>query len=386
MVAAAIGINAEPAAGDAVFVGEWNQLDYTSNPALGGSAVPVTVNFGEPLLLVEFLDDESPDWRKPEINTNLSGLCSNLAQELVIRINNATAVKVVNLVATALLSTPKQTMEEKHLLRQIELLANLARGMVYSEDYTVTSLSAEEILESAIRITGLNRNQHSFGITISASTELAILLTYYRNNISHLFALPSLIARHIQSARETSLHEITSFCSNIYPFIQKEFTLRWHPEEIGLQCQKIVGLFEIHGLIKVDDKIVTTAIQGSNQFASLHELAEIIEPTLERFSIVNALLSAEEGCSIQTLESDAAAIAQQLSVIYGINSPDFFEKSLFSTYIQSLNAQGLLSTEDGMVEEGNGLKKLAAATASTLDAGVLHNVLQAIPPASEVEV
>lgn len=345
----------------------------------------VTVNFGEPLLLAEFLDHESPDWRKPEISTNLSGVCSNLAQELVIRINNAAAVKVVNLVATALLSTPKQTMEEKHLLRQIELLANLARGMVYSQDYTVTSLSAEEILESAIRITGLNRNQHSFGVTISASTELAILLTYYRNNISHLFALPSLIARHIQSARETSLHEITSFCSNIYPFIQREFTLRWSLEEVGSQCQKIVGLFEFHGLIKVGDKVITTAIQGSNQFASLHELAEIIEPTLERFSIVNALLAAEEGRSMQSLESDAAAIAQQLSVIYGINSPDFFEKSLFSTYIRSLNAQGLLATENGMVEEGDGLKELAAATASTLDAGVLHNVLQAIPSASEVE-
>ncbi len=345
----------------------------------------VTVNFGEPLLLAEFLDDEIPNWRELENQADLSRACTTLAHELAIRINSAAAVKEVSLVATALLCTPKQTMEEKHLLNQIELLANIARSLQYSKDYSVTSLPATEILESATTITGLRRSEHPFGVTISAPAELSILLTYNRNNISHLFALPSLIARYIRTKRETSSPEITAFVEDLYPFIQAEFALRWSFEEVAVQSQKIVQLFEGFGLIEVQNELVTTATYGSNQFASLHELAEIIEPTLERFHIVNALLSTGENRSIQTLESDAAAIAQQLSTIYGINSPDFFERSLFSTYIKSLKSSNLVSTADGSVSDGGGwggekaFREFAAVTASTLDADVQHNVLQAMP-------
>jgi glycerol-3-phosphate O-acyltransferase len=270
-------------------------------------------------------------------------------------------------------------MEEKHLLNQIELLANIARSLQYSKDYSVTSLPATEILESATTITGLSRREHPFGVTISAPAELSILLTYNRNNISHLFSLPSLIARYIRTKRETSSPEITTFVEDLYPFIQAEFALRWSFKEVRVQCQKIVQLFEDFGLIEILNEVVITPTYGSKQFASLHELAEIVEPTLERFHIVNALLSAGENRSIQTLESDAAAIAQQLSTIYGINSPDFFERSLFSTYIKSLKSSNLVSIEDGSVTEGNGFLEFAAVTASTLDADVQHNVLQAMP-------
>jgi len=343
----------------------------------------VTVNFGEPLLLAGFLDHEVPDWRSLEHQVDLSSACSTLAHELTTRLNSAVAVKVVSLVATALLCTPKQTMEEKHLLSHIELLANIARSLEYSEDYSVTSLPAIEILEKATTITGLDRSEHPFGVTISASTELAILLTYYRNNISHIFALPSLIARFIRAERETSLTDIIAFCRELYPFIQAEFNLIWPLEAMAMQCEKIVQLLAASGLIEVKGEMVVTATYGSTQFASLHELAEIVEPTLERFHIVNALLSAGGNRSVRTLESDAAAIAQQLSTIYGINSPDFFERSLFSTYIKSLKACGLVSTENGSTKEGNCFLAFAAITASTLDADVQHNVLQAMPQAEQ---
>ena len=339
----------------------------------------VTVNFGEPLLLAEFLDQELPDWRLQQDNADFSKACFSLANELATRINSATAVKVVGIVATALLSTPRQTIEEKHLLNQIELLTHLARSVEHSNDYSVTSLSAEEILDTTTTITGIDRREHPFGATISASTELSILLTYYSNNISHVFALPSLIAGYIKTERETTPGKIVYFCESLYPFLKSEYFLRWSIAEVTAKCQLIIELFAATGLVVKEDERVTAAIQSSDRYASLNELAEIVEPTLERFHIVSALLLHEENRSVRNLETDAAALAQQLSAIYGINSPDFFERSLFSTFINTLKSAGLVSTEENLVKKQSGFPDLAKLIRHTLAADVQYNVLQAIP-------
>ncbi len=339
----------------------------------------VTVNFGEPLLLDKFLDAELPDWASADNNTGLSKACSNLATELVTRINSAVAINEVSLVATAILSTPRQTIEEQHLLHQISLLAEIARSLAYSDDYSVTDLPATGILDMAATISGISRNEHPFGTTISATPQQAIHLTYYRNNISHIFALPSLIARFIKVKRQVSVDDICQFCSLLYPYLKAEFKLRWPSRELQDLCERIIDIFNHHGLIFRDGDQVKTTADNSNEFTSLREMAEIIEPTLERFHIVNALLATGSSRSVKALESDAAAIAQQLSAIYGINSPDFFERSLFSTFINSLKAQGMVATNDGHVESGDHFSDLADATAMTLDADVQYNVLQAVP-------
>ena len=155
--------------------------------------------------------------------------------------------------------------------------------------------------------------------------------------------------------------------------------LRASIDDIAAECQQIIEIFEQHDLLIIEEGIVRAGTHGSNEFASLHELAELIEPTLERFHIVNALLKTNEARSVRDLEADAAAVAQQLSAIYGINSPDFFEKSLFSNFISCLKSEGLISISNGLVLPSDNFDDLASTTARTLDADVQHNVLQAIP-------
>jgi|TARA_B100002003_G_scaffold244357_1_gene270302 glycerol-3-phosphate O-acyltransferase len=339
----------------------------------------VSVNFGEPLLLAEFLDHELPNWQETHEKADVSSACLSLARELATRINSATAVKLVGIVATALLTTPRQTIEEKHLLNQIKLLTDLAISLEYSDAYTVTNKSPQEILDKAITIAGIDRVEHPFGVTISASNKLSVLLTYYCNNISHLFALPSLIARYIKTERDTTLEEIESFCEHLYPFLASEYFLRWSPAEVGTQCRKIIDLFTASGLVIRQDKNISAATQGSDRYASLNELSEIVEPTLERFHIVLALLLQAENRTVRNLESDAAAIAQQLCAIYGINSPDFFERSLFSSFINTLKSTALVSIQDGSVIKRHGFSETAQLVSHTLAADVQHNVLQAIP-------
>jgi glycerol-3-phosphate O-acyltransferase len=70
----------------------------------------VHVNFGEPLALAGFLDQQQPGWS--EETTASQSLWSrsatrNAAAELAKRINEAAVVNPVNLIALALLATPQ---------------------------------------------------------------------------------------------------------------------------------------------------------------------------------------------------------------------------------------------------------------------------------------
>ena len=74
-----------------------------------------------------------------------------------------------------------------------------------------------------------------------------------------------------------------------------------------------------------------------------------------------ALLQQSNRPSLKVLESASAGIAEQLSVIYGINSPEFFDKSLFSTFLKQLKSEQVVDTE---LAVGENFSPLESATAS----------------------
>ena len=92
--------------------------------------------------------------------------------------------------------------------------------------------------------------------------------------------------------------------------------------------------------------------------------------TIERFYIVLSLLQNQPDLSQRELESASAAIAAQLSVLYGINSPDFFEKSLFSSFV------GTLKNSPSSLQKA--AESLEPAIAITMNPDIRHNILQAV--------
>ena len=67
-------------------------------------------------------------------------------------------------------------------------------------------------------------------------------------------------------------------------------------------------------------------------------LAEATIQTIERYYLVIALLlQAGSGTVTQeALEQRCHLMAQRMSVLYGLNSPEFFDKSLFRNFIELL--------------------------------------------------
>lgn len=336
----------------------------------------VTVNFGDPLPLQEFMDERIPEWQQLASLSpvQLSETCLHLAENLATRINESVAVKPTNLVAVALLSTTRQNIEEQYLLGQIELLRDIARKCGPT-GCSITNATSNEILEQAIEIVGLSRTEHKFGTIVSASPGQSITLTYNANNVVHVYALPSLVARFVRTETRTDRRALSNFAGLLFPFLKSEMFLPWDIHNLEGVLDTVVESLAELGVITVNGSHIAIPPPESPAYNSLQDIANITDPTLERFYIVMALLQQSNRPSLKVLESASAGIAEQLSVIYGINSPEFFDKSLFSTFLGVLKSENIVDAELAVSEN---FTPLESVTARSLDADVRYNILQAV--------
>ncbi len=187
----------------------------------------VVVNFGEPIALNDVLAEKAPEWKGEAVSEDekpawLSTTVDTLAERIQVRINGAADVNPINLLALALLSTPKHAMGEADLIAQIELCKTLLVEMPYSDRVTVTPHSPERIIAHAEEINVLTRIKHPLGDVLSVSGDTAVLLSYFRNNVLHLFTASSWVACCFQNNRRMSRAGLVQLGRTVYPFLQAE--------------------------------------------------------------------------------------------------------------------------------------------------------------------
>ena len=78
-----------------------------------------------------FDDQNRPPW--------VGALVDELALTIMRNINAAAAVTPINLLALVLLATPRQSMLEADLLRQIETMVAVLKAIPYGDRVTVTA-------------------------------------------------------------------------------------------------------------------------------------------------------------------------------------------------------------------------------------------------------
>ncbi len=173
-----------------------------------------------------------------------------LAQKIQVNVNGAADVNPINLLALAILSTPKHAMGEADLLVQIALSKTLLAELPYSERFTVTPHSPEEIVAHGEEIGVLNRVAHPLGDVLSVDEDTAVLLSYFRNNVVHLFTASSWIACCFQHNRRMSRRTLVRLGRTVYPFLQAELFLPWSEDEFAERVERIADVFVREGLLQ----------------------------------------------------------------------------------------------------------------------------------------
>ncbi|HEY2145353.1 MAG TPA: glycerol-3-phosphate 1-O-acyltransferase PlsB [Steroidobacteraceae bacterium] len=347
----------------------------------------VHVNLGKPIALDDLLAAHNPNWRKDAADDDdsragwIGAAIGDLALRINQEINSAAAVTPINLLAMAILATPRQALAEKDLVSQLELYQRLLRAAPYSPLVTVSADGAEQMIRYAESMGVLQRQKHPLGDIMRMNSENAVLATYYRNNILHLFAMPSLLACAFVGNTRMRTDDIQRLVWRVYPYIAAELFLRWDEDQVSGVTDALLDTFERLNLLQGNAERTEWQRPPPTSLDAirLSLLAQATIQTIERYYLAIALL-VQAGSGVVTaeaLEERCHLTAQRMSVIYGLESPEFFDKSLFRNFIELLRRRDVIQmSDDKRLLFGAPLIGVAADAQMVLSEQIRHSILQ----------
>ncbi|HTL14239.1 MAG TPA: glycerol-3-phosphate 1-O-acyltransferase PlsB [Thermomonas sp.] len=307
----------------------------------------VVVNFGEPILLNDMLarhatgwdgtavpEDEKPAWLAETIDA--------LANAINVNVNRAADVNPINLLALAMLSTPRHAMGEADLLAQIALAKTLLAEVPYAERVTVTPHTPEQIIAHGEEIGTLARTRHPLGDVLTVDDEAAVLLSYFRNNVLHLFTASAWIAVCFLNNRRMARAQLHRLGRALYPFLQAELFLPWDEDEFARRIDRTLDVFVREGLLQQvgedDGGIFQRNAGQTDEVFRLRAHGHALQQAFERYYIAFSVLVKNGSGTLGAgeLERLCQLAAQRLSLLYANTAPEFFDKGLFRGFIQKL--------------------------------------------------
>ncbi len=353
----------------------------------------VTVSFGEPVLLHHLLDKHHPEWMREPPNGDsrpawLSGLVNDLAERVMVNINRCAHVNPVNLLATALLASRKHALDEEDLARTIDLLKHIIEHTRPSDRITVTEMTADQIIDYGLELGIIERHEHRLGAIVRTDPTSAVLLTYFRNNTAHLLAMCAWIACCFLNSQRVSKSRIRDLSMKVYPFLRRELFLPWQNEELEEVIGRCVDtLIELDLLRSTGDRL-QRAPGGSDHAYYLRLLGNSLIQTFERYFItVSVLVKNGSGkLTRQQLEQLCILCAQRISLLHEFEAPEFYDRTLFKQFNESLTASGILSRDDdGCLVFDQRLEQFARDSRLILDKEIRHTIIQTAPEVLELE-
>ncbi|MBI0096558.1 MULTISPECIES: glycerol-3-phosphate 1-O-acyltransferase PlsB [Gilliamella] len=307
------------------------------------------VNFGQPIPLNQFLNQHIPNWRDEIEPTGsqrphwLTPTTNLLAKEIMERINSSAAINAMNLCSSILLAADQCALTKVRLIEHIGYLIKLLQKVPYSDLVTIPDQTPEELFEHAKQMGKFIITTDEVGEMVGLTPEQAVLMTYYRNNIQHLLIIPAIVARILLKHNRISSLEVIEQVKLLFPLIKSELFLYHNDEQLTEYVNNIIATYAELNLINYSpDKLTLNYLKISG----LQLLASSSKDILQRYMIAFSLLQKDPSISRATLEKEGRLIAERLSVLHGINAPEFFDKGVFSILVASLREQGYLDDKD----------------------------------------
>jgi glycerol-3-phosphate O-acyltransferase len=128
----------------------------------------------------------------------------------------------------------------------------------------------------------------------------------------------------------------------MYPFLKAELFLPWDDEGFGQRIDRTIDVFIREGLLSEvgeegGDMLGRNAGQSDEMFR-LRAIGHALQQAFERYYIAISVLAKNGPGTLGTgeLESLCQLAAQRLSLLYAPAAPEFFDKSLFRSFILKL--------------------------------------------------
>ncbi|NCF62494.1 MAG: glycerol-3-phosphate 1-O-acyltransferase PlsB [Gammaproteobacteria bacterium] len=352
----------------------------------------VHVSFAEPIFLDDLLDRFAPQWReKLEIEEKpawLNPLVTELGQQIMTGMNEAAHVNAINLLAMILLTTRRLAMGRDDLVRQLALTLNMLENSKYAERVTITHKSPDEIIAYGIELGVIETRENPLGDIIGVIPDQSSLLTYFRNNISHLVAVPSLVTSCFLNAERMEIEQLHRISLALYPFLKSELFLPWNEEEFLAAVDSHIAWLLEHGLLtrNLEKGSLERAEGGSLEDLQLSIMGHTLLQTFERYYITVTIL-AKNGSGTMTrteLERLCMLTAQRISELNEFAAPEFSDRNLFRQFIGLLRENGVLTTNrDEKLEFNSVIKQISDDARFILSKEIRYGIIRVAPQVLE---
>jgi glycerol-3-phosphate O-acyltransferase len=151
----------------------------------------------------------------------------------------------------------------------------------------------------------------------------------------------------VMHQRRITRAELLRQVSMIYPMLKAELFLHYSKDQLPQALDTLIDELVRQQLIC--DK-GTEVVLNPGRIRPLQLLAAGVRETLQRYAITLSLLSANPSINRGALEKESRIMAQRLSVLHGINAPEFFDKAVFSTLVATLREEGYISDTGDAVQ------------------------------------
>ena len=165
------------------------------------------------------------------------------------------------------------------------------------------------------------------------SSDQIATLSFYKNNIVHLFILHSLICESVKFVKKASEEEITDLIKMVFPIFAKEFHLKSQIVNSETVHQAIQLLKNKHILDFDNEGNVIHPVEKNRNYDNYVSLTNLCEPVLKRFYIVMSLMWKGEAIGREDLKAKCKNLAEELEKIEGWPYPEFSDKAKFDNFL-----------------------------------------------------
>lgn len=350
----------------------------------------VHVNFGDPIALETLLDSHRESWRTETITgerpTWMKPIINELGDTIMRRINEAASVTPISLLATALLATRAGVAGLDELERQIQIYHHLLR--VTHEDSLVIvpkDINPGDVIEHGHKLGFVSTLNDKVGPLVRVNPGQSAPLTYFRNNIQHLLAVPALIAAAFTNRPKRSDEALKGLIDLTLPALQSELFLSTENSE-ALVAKSLAALQGQKLLHRIDDGW-RRAPAGTSEAVSLIRLAEVVMPSLERGYLTASLIAraAEGRISRSKLAARCQSSAERLAYTHERDAADLYDKHLLGIFIDTMQRRGFIQIEDDELIATSALQAMEDHARSLLGESIRHAILSAATTCSAVE-
>jgi glycerol-3-phosphate O-acyltransferase len=339
------------------------------------------VNFGKPININDYLSQQVPDWKSaitpanPQKPTWLTPTVNDMANQLMLSINQCAALNGVALVALALHASENKALSKVDLEKQLDFMLHLQRQAPYSKQITVPTESGAEILAHVISLNKVTVSEDSFGTIISLDKSASLEMLYYRNNILHTYALIALVCKVLTNHSKINHEQLIEQTSSLISTLKDDLFLWQTPEQVRIQVEQVLASLEALEVAKQTKAHFWSLTENTEQLSQINLLAECMDESLQRLAIISSLTTRLAPTSKRNLEEKVVAIAKRLSVLNNITAPEFIDKKAQATIINTMRALDYIGVdEDGLLVATSTMSELKSTVTNLVSIEVLQSI------------